>query len=1024
MADFSVIKWGTAASQQYSVSEAQGEVVNGKLYSFGGFDSQKSVFTPTSRAYVYDPAANTWKAIAPMPPMNGTSFGGVTHAGFATDGTDIYFAGGYTSNAKGLGQIFGTKEVWKYSVAENKYERLPDLPIVVAAGQLEYLNGKLHHISGTNAARTRDLGNHYVLDLRNPEAGWKTLAPLPTPRQHAGSAVFGGKIYYIGGQTGHDTELITRKDVHRYDPATDTWAKMADLPAPGGTNGRGHISSSVVVADNRLLVLGGETSHGHTTSMVSAYTPATNTWENLTPLPAARFSGVAGFLAGNIYYTGGASATTYKGVPQTAATGNPYLVVENQDKFPAPDHLAFSNIQIPWHRDGTPYNANHNRVKLKVSNKGNDALVIKDLSLSNTSAWKIDQLGSSDYSAAALPITVKAGGAVTLTIEFIARDQADRVKVLHDTLYISSNDVVSPTKKVYLHGLWQRQGEDVREPWAQEIIHAFGFQTNTGYNHDDGSIDGKSIVPNSDEVLSSHFVRVDESRPVEVIQMAAYHGCCNDIENFEWYYPDGTLKSLFTHDNLDGQSLLPRKSNDLTKSARGTFNPTGPFGFRVGRTYSDRTKNSEERIGMRIWKAIDASGNIIPNAYIIGSDYLGNPYTNYDYQDNTYFIRNIRPKTGTAYYSELTASPSALYFDSVMVSSSERLEVTLSSQGKTYEDGSSDPEIQIKSVEIVGPDKNEFKTAMPATATLAVQASTNIMVEFAPDNRGIKNAALLVHYSSSDSPLRIPLYGKARDADSTVVLVKRIKGAADQSITIGGKVWEADKNYRKGSVKLDKQVVTTPVAATDYDVLYQSYLSAATDLAETRYEIPVADGKYMLRMHFIENYWSEEAARLFDITIENELRLANLDIYKEVGYRTALVKDFEVRVTDGVLNIRFSPAANRVAIAGLEIFTDSASENVTGIPPGVEPKARLVEVYPNPTTGDEARVVVEHFASKEEVTIIMYDVLGRKVYTKTLVTDNDGEASAKLTVAAYKKGLYIIKASAASGEAFYKLLIQ
>ncbi|WP_242928456.1 malectin domain-containing carbohydrate-binding protein, partial [Pontibacter vulgaris] len=318
---FSTINWGTAASQPYTVSEAQGEVVSGKLYTFGGFDSQKSGYTPTSRAFVYDPGLNKWISIAPMPPMNGTNYGGVTHAGFATDGTDIYFAGGYTSNSTGTGQIFGTKEVWKYIVSENRYARLPDLPIVIAAGQLEYLNGKLHHIAGTNQARTLDLGNHYVLDLDNLGAGWKTLAALPNPRQHAGSAVFEGKIYFIGGQTGHDSNLVTSKEVHRYDIITNSWTKMADLPVPSGANGRGHITSSVIVAGNRIIVLGGETAHGSRTNMVSAYTPSLNSWQNLTGLPASRYSGVAALLYNNIYYTGGSSSSiTYKGVPSISST--------------------------------------------------------------------------------------------------------------------------------------------------------------------------------------------------------------------------------------------------------------------------------------------------------------------------------------------------------------------------------------------------------------------------------------------------------------------------------------------------------------------------------------------------------------------------------------------------------------------------------------------------------------------------------------------------------------------------------
>src|SRR3712207_9227177 len=36
----------------------------------------------------------------------------------------------------------------------------------------------------------------------------------------------------IGGQTGHDAELVARADVHQYDPATNTWSEMASLPVP------------------------------------------------------------------------------------------------------------------------------------------------------------------------------------------------------------------------------------------------------------------------------------------------------------------------------------------------------------------------------------------------------------------------------------------------------------------------------------------------------------------------------------------------------------------------------------------------------------------------------------------------------------------------------------------------------------------------------------------------------------------------------------------------------------------------
>ncbi|WP_347158798.1 Kelch repeat-containing protein, partial [Pontibacter chitinilyticus] len=310
--DFTSITWSTVASQPIGTHEVHGEVVNGKLYIFGGYDVLKQPnWTPTKRAYVYDPATNRWSSIADLPHKpNGSNFGGITHEGLATDGTDIYFAGGYTSNSSGTGQVFGTKQVWRYNVASNTYTALPDLPKELAAGQMQYVQGKLHYAGGANLSRA-DIADHYVLDLDNVSAGWKAAAPLSNPRNHPGSAVYGGKLYYIGGAHHQDNATVTQKTVEVYDPATDTWTRVADMPVA-----RDHISSSVIVIGDRILVLGGETSHNVKSNLVTAYSPATNTWKNLTPLPSTTSAGVAGAINGLIYYTGGNfSKTARKGTP-------------------------------------------------------------------------------------------------------------------------------------------------------------------------------------------------------------------------------------------------------------------------------------------------------------------------------------------------------------------------------------------------------------------------------------------------------------------------------------------------------------------------------------------------------------------------------------------------------------------------------------------------------------------------------------------------------------------------------------
>lgn len=310
-----LITWSTeAAPHPYRVSEGQGVPLNGKLYVFGGFDIQKNCCTPTDRVYVFDPTANTWTRLAPMPAMNNTGRGGVTHSGFATDGTDIYFAGGYTSNSAGTGQLYGTKEVWKYTVATNTYTRLPDLPNIRSAGQLEYLNGRLHYIGGTNVTRTSDVGGHYVLSLDDLATGWTTLATVPNPRHHAGSVVHNGKIYYIGGQHGHDQALVTEDDVHAYDPATNTWALVAIMPRP-----RGHIAEATFVWGDQIFILGGEIAHGNHVKDAVAYNPVTNKWTTFTSFPVTRSSGVAYHVNGVIYYTTGSwSSLTYKGIVSPA----------------------------------------------------------------------------------------------------------------------------------------------------------------------------------------------------------------------------------------------------------------------------------------------------------------------------------------------------------------------------------------------------------------------------------------------------------------------------------------------------------------------------------------------------------------------------------------------------------------------------------------------------------------------------------------------------------------------------------
>lgn len=992
--DFSVINWSTAAQQQYPVSEAQGRVVNGKLYCFGGFDSQKSTFTPTKRAYVFNPVTNTWSAIADLPQTpNGTTFGGITHAGIATDGTDLYIAGGYTSDSAGTGQIFCTRQVWKYIVSQNAYTRLPDLPIRIAAGQLEYLNGVLHYIAGTDSTRTKDLGNHYVLNLNNLEADWDTMAPLPNPRQHASSCVFGGKIYFIGGQHGQDEALVTQKDVHVFDTANNSWTKLADLPVPAGANGRGHISSAGVVMGNRILIFGGEIVHQTSVNLVSAYTPATNTWANLTPLPQSRFSGVAGIMNGTIYYTGGSKTnTTFKGVPDTSLpNNNSLLFVENPDKFPANDRFVFSRVQIPWHRDSSQYNANHDSLAVRIRNKGTENLIIKNLTLSVDTAWKFVKLKGVDFdSITSLPLTIAPGASADLTIRFTATDAGTRVKILHDTLTIVSNDSKFPSKSVYLSGLWQKQGEGNNEPYLQEIISAFGFKTRTGFGHTDPDTGNIATSFKGNEIRPSYFVSADTSRPVHVRQISSYHGCCAQTERIAWYSKGiDIFHTVLVHNAADAQSLLPRK-NSSSSAADVNFTPTGAFGFEIG--YTDNTaanKNTGGKIGIRVLKALDAEGHIIPNSYIISNDYLNSQFTNYDYNDNTYFITNIKPENGTAFFSALNSSPSDLDFGEKILKTSNAVQLKLSSLGKVYADSSKDPVIQIDSVTISGENKSEFAVALPAKKTLNPQDSTALTVTFNPVTQGLKIADLLIHYSNAQLPLRVPLYGIARAADTAVVVNYRINSGSATPITINGKTWSADTLYAFDNIEPYTNPRLHQIAGTDEDSLYLKEQSSNADKKPFRYELPVENGDYTVRLHFAEIYWGAPGSglsggagsRIMNVSLENQPRLVNFDVTQEAGGATALVKNLPVTVTDGKLNINFSASVNRPMVVAVEVYSFRAGAVLASAAPvenilPAENGLKKPKVYPNPL---QKRFIIEfpnEYAGN--ATLQISDALGHK----------------------------------------------
>jgi N-acetylneuraminic acid mutarotase len=298
-ASTALFSWETRAAGPIGRMEAQGGIANGKLYIFGGFTTSFTVVA--ARADVYDPGANTWTRLADVPEA-------LTHSAVAVDGQTIYIVGGYVGGHPGP----SSPRVWKYNITSNTWSAGPALPASRGGGAAAIVGRFLYFFGGaTRTAGTLDDTDQPFAYRLNLDTGtsWTTIADMPNPRNHIGGVALNGKVYALGGQHGHDEGPGNQAEVDVYDPATNVWTRLRDLPFP-----RGHVS--VLELAGRIVVMG----NGPASADVTLYDPATNLWLKMPPLPEARASAVAGVINSAVIVTSGhagdgvAATTTWSGV--------------------------------------------------------------------------------------------------------------------------------------------------------------------------------------------------------------------------------------------------------------------------------------------------------------------------------------------------------------------------------------------------------------------------------------------------------------------------------------------------------------------------------------------------------------------------------------------------------------------------------------------------------------------------------------------------------------------------------------
>ena len=293
-------KWSKAAPFPDASEELYGIAVGGKLYVFGGLAPE---WTPKALVYEYDPAANKWTKKNPMPlPSH--------HVALAEVNGKIHVIGGFTKPRNGPTAWVPIDNHWEYDPAADSWKPLAPLPTKRGAPVAAVVGGKIYVIGGaTTHPGSTETSIHPARPHRSSDANevydpatnsWRARSPMPTPRNHAAVGVVNNKIYVLGGRLG--AGFITRASntdiTEMYDPASDQWGPLlAPMPTARSALAWGTYKG-------RIYVAGGEVRNATmsaTYRSVEAYDAAANRWSVLPPMEIARH-GLAGDIIGNKFH--------------------------------------------------------------------------------------------------------------------------------------------------------------------------------------------------------------------------------------------------------------------------------------------------------------------------------------------------------------------------------------------------------------------------------------------------------------------------------------------------------------------------------------------------------------------------------------------------------------------------------------------------------------------------------------------------------------------------------------------------
>jgi len=311
--------WRASAPLPVPLSDMSANTVGDKVYIFGGCSGDQLGYTCpsiSSDVFIYDPAADSFDTLAGVLPRER-----YRHAA-AVVGTKVYLLGGRDLNDDIV------EEVDVFDTADQTWTMSWEWTSAQSDNDAFVRNGKVYVVGGYDAAYTAQDD----VDILDTDDGWtlgsaaSTIAAMTVARGdfavvHDSSD---DKVYAFGGWSDSNGFCAPLTSAEVYDPSADAWTALGDLAV-----GRGDKASGLL--HGRVFAVGGESTAScdddaggvSAVTDVEAYDPDTDTWEVVAELPEAAFRFASATWRHTIYVFGGQQTARF--CAQHNATCNPLV---------------------------------------------------------------------------------------------------------------------------------------------------------------------------------------------------------------------------------------------------------------------------------------------------------------------------------------------------------------------------------------------------------------------------------------------------------------------------------------------------------------------------------------------------------------------------------------------------------------------------------------------------------------------------------------------------------------------------